>query len=183
MPRTQKQTKSKRPKQMREAKLDLATLKDLFLIQMKDLYDTEHQIIKALPAVMKKVASPELKQSLADHLEETKEHARRLEMIYKMIDMKPKRQPSLGMKGLIDDGKEVMGMKSRPELMDAAIIANARHIEHQEMAGYMATMHWAELLALPEAVKLMQRTLQEEEKADAILATLGDEINMKAAVL
>jgi ferritin-like metal-binding protein YciE len=74
-------------------------------------------------------------------------------------------------------------MKAQPELMDAAIIANARHIEHQEMAGYLATMHWAELLAMPEAVKLMKQTLEEEEKADAKLTALGETINMKAATL
>lgn len=166
----------------KDSKKDLGTLHDLFLVQMKDLYDTEQQIIKALPKVIKNATSPDLKGLLEHHLKETHEHAERLERIYASMDMNPKRQTSQGMKGLIDDAKEVFDLDSEPELLDAAIVANSEHIEHHEIAGYKATIEWAQLLGMTEAVELMKKSLEQEEKMNDKLASLAKtDINKKAA--
>jgi len=166
----------------KKTKKDLATMQDLFLVQMKDLYDNEKQLIKALPKVAKNATSSQLRNMLDHHLHETKEHAKRLEEIYTMMGMNPKRQTSQGMKGLIKDGAEVMKMKAEPELLDAAITANSQHIEHHEIAGYKATIEWAKLLDMPKAAALLERNLEQEiHMNDKLTALAKQSINKKAA--
>ncbi len=165
-------------------KKDLETLHDLFLVQLKDLYDTEKQIKKALPKIIKTATHGNIKLSLTSHLKETEGQIERLEHVYEYLDMRAQGKTSLGMKGLLDDGKEVMSMKAKPELIDAAIVANAQHVEHHEIAGYKATIEWAKLLEMKEVVSLLEKNLKEEETMAHKLTTLAtDKVNKKAAEL
>ncbi|MDB5259002.1 MAG: yciF [Candidatus Taylorbacteria bacterium] len=164
----------KKPAPAKQPKKELATMQDLFLIQMKDVYDTEKQIAQALPTVIRKAAAQELKDILSHHLEETDGQIERLERIYELMDMSPKRKPALGIKGLIDDAKEIFAMKSEPDLLDAAIITSSSHIEHHEIAGYRAIIACARLLGMPpEAIELFRKNLEQEENMDEKLSELA----------
>lgn len=149
----------------------IETLQDLFLDKLGEIYDMERQIMKALPKMVKKASSQGLKDVLSAHEQETQEQAERIEMIYELLDMKPKRQATEGTKGLLADGKEAMSTKASPEASDTLIAARARAVEHHEMAAYMVAIQWAKMLNLPEAAALMQESLDEEGRADEKLMT------------
>ncbi len=175
-------TLQKLKKKLKNARTaDISSMHDLFLIQLRDLYDTEKQIAKALPKVIKNASHGNLKMALSHHLKETQGQIERLEKIFRLVDEPIKGKTSLGMKGLIDDGKEVINMKARPELMDAAIIANSLHIEHHEIAGYRVSIEWAKLLDYKQAAHFLETNLKEEESTDQKLTALAQEkVNVKA---
>ena len=163
--------------------MKLETLHDLYVEELKDLYNAENQLLKALPKMAKAASSPELSQAFKDHLEETHGHVQRLEKLFKKLDMSPKGKKCKAMEGLIEEGKEVMEEDCDPSVLDAALIAAAQRVEHYEMAGYGCVRTFARLLGDEAAAELLQETLDEEGAADKKLTELAETvINAKATV-
>ncbi len=162
--------------------MKMEDLHDLFHDELKDTYDAEHQITKALPKMAKAATSPKLKAAFEEHLKQTEEHINRLDKVFDIIGKKPSRKPCKGMKGLIEEGEEMIKEKPDPEVLDAALIAAAQRVEHYEMAAYGCLRTYAMHLNMDDAQKLLQTTLDEEGETDKKLTTLAEkEINLKAA--
>jgi ferritin-like metal-binding protein YciE len=160
--------------------MEMQSLRDLMIDELKDLYSAENQILKALPKMIKKATSPELKKGFEKHLKETEGHVQRLEKICKQLDESPKGKKCKGMEGVIGDGKELMEEDAEPEVMDAGLIGAAQHVEHYEMAGYGCVRTYAELLGLNDIAKLLQQTLDEEKATNEKLTQLAQNINVEA---
>jgi ferritin-like metal-binding protein YciE len=149
------------------------TLENLLLHEIKDLYHAEKQLVKALPKVAKKASSPELKEAIEEHLEETKGHVERLEEIFEMLGQSPKAVKCKGMQGILDEGEETMKLKGSPDTLDAAIILAAQKVEHYEIASYGSATTWADMLGRSDIKKLLGQTLEEEEETDQKLTDLA----------
>jgi len=162
------------------SKLD--SLEDLYHEQLQDLYDAEHQILKALPKMMEAASSPELRRAFELHLQQTQGQIRRLEQIFDQMGVKAQGKTCAAMQGLVAEGNELMGMRADPTVMDAGLIASAQRVEHYEMAGYGCLRTWARQLGHTQAVQLLQQTLDEEEQTDRQLSQIAERaINVKAA--
>jgi ferritin-like metal-binding protein YciE len=154
----------------------MSTLRETFIETLKDTYDAEQQIIKALPKVIKQAESDELKQALTSHLEETKEHAKRLEQVFEIFGEQAKAKKCAGMAGLIAEGEEAISGNEGV----AAIILALQKVEHYEIASYGALVSWAELLEEEEASDILEETLAEEKEADEKLNEIAEDfINME----
>ena len=160
--------------------MEMETLQDLFIEELKDLYSAETQITKALPKMVKAATSKDLKLAFASHLEETEEHVARLEQIFETLGKSPKGKKCVGMEGVLKEGAELMKEDAEPEVMDAGLIAAAQHVEHYEMAGYGTVRTYAELLGLSDVAKLLEKTLTEEKTADTKLTKIAATINVEA---
>jgi len=160
--------------------MEMESLKELLVDELKDLYSAENQILKALPKMIKKATSPDLKAGFEKHLKETQIHVERLETIFQELEESPKGKKCKGMEGVIADGKELMEEDAEPEVMDAGLIGAAQHVEHYEMAGYGCVRTYAELLGLNSISKLLQKTLDEERATDEKLTELARDINVEA---
>jgi len=160
--------------------MDLDSLKDLFIDELRDLYDAENQITDALPKLIEKAKYPQLKSALQEHLEVTRGQIRRLESIFQRLDEKPSGESCKGMKGLIKEGDDMATRDGSPSVIDAAIISAAQRVEHYEMAGYGTVRTYADLLGEKEFVSLLQQTLDEEKEADKSLTELAKTINVQA---
>ena len=161
--------------------MKLETLHDLYVDELKDLYNAEHQLLKALPKMAKAASAPQLAKAFTDHLAETIGQVERLEKIFKELDAKPKGKTCKAMKGLLKEGKEVRAEDADPTVMDAALIAAAQRVEHYEMAGYGCVRTFARLLGYQQAAGLLQETLDEEGTADKKLTQLAEiVINVEA---
>jgi len=159
----------------------LESLYDLYLSELRDLYSAEDQIIKALPKVIEKVQSPELRNALASHLEETRGHVARLEQVFQMHGEEAKKQKCKGMEGVLDEGGEMIGKDATPAVRDAAIISACQRVEHYEMAAYGTVRTFAEQMGQERAAKLLQETLDEETAADEKLTNIAASRNIEAA--
>jgi ferritin-like metal-binding protein YciE len=148
--------------------------------ELKDLYSAENQILRALPKMIKKATSPQLKQGFEKHLNETEGHVERLDKIFQELDASPRGKKCKGMEGIIEDGAELMEENAEPEVMDAGLIGAAQHVEHYEMAGYGCVRTYSEQLGLKNIAKLLQQTLDEEKATDEKLTELAKSINVKA---
>jgi ferritin-like metal-binding protein YciE len=160
--------------------MEMESLRDLFVEQLKDLYSAENQIVKALPKMIKTASSTELKSAFQEHLEQTKGQIERLDQIFEEIDESPRGKKCKGMEGLLAEGKELMEEDAEPDVMDAGLIAAAQHVEHYEIAGYGCVRTYAQLLGMENAEKLLQQTLDEEKETDEILTGLSENINVQA---
>ncbi len=152
---------------------EIESLKELYVDHLKDLYSAENQITKALPKVIKKVTSPELKKGLESHLKETLKQVERLDRIFASLEKSPRGKKCVGMEGVLEEGKEVMAEKMSPDLMDAALVGGCQKVEHYEISAYGTVRAFAELLGEDEAVDLLTQTLEEEKAADEKLTQLG----------
>lgn len=166
-----------------EEVMKLDTLKKLYVEELRDVYSAEQQLLKALPKMATGSSSDELKQAFEDHLEETKGHVERLEEIFETLDEKPTGKTCKAMKGLIEEGSEILDAKGEDSVLDAGIIAAAQKVEHYEMATYGTLRTWAELLNEDEAASLLQETLDEEGRADKTLNELATEVINPEALL
>jgi ferritin-like metal-binding protein YciE len=155
-------------------------LKELYVDELKDLYNAENQLLKALPKMAKAASSEELRQGFEEHLEQTRGHVERLEEIFKSLDENPKGKKCMGMEGLVKEGSEVMGEDFEGALMDAALIGAAQRVEHYEIAAYGTVAEFAKILGEDEHVSLLEETLQEEKDTDEKLTSLAQEINPQA---
>lgn len=162
--------------------MKIATLHDLYVDQLKDLYNAEHQLIKAMPKMVKSASSPKLVQAFSDHLVETNEQVERLDQIFEKLSVNPKGKTCKAMEGLLEECKEVTKEDYEPMVKDAALIAAAQRVEHYEMAGYGCVRTFARLLGEDEAADLLQETLDEEGAADKHLTTLAESIINSEAV-
>ena len=157
------------------------SLRELFVEELRDLYDAENQLIKALPKMAEASSSPELREAFEDHLEQTQNHATRLEKIFAGLGEKAKAEKCKGMEGLVKEGSDLLKENDfDPEVKDAAIIGAAQRVEHYEIAGYGTVRTFAELLGEDEALSLLEQTLTEEKEADQKLTELAEQINVSA---
>lgn len=162
--------------------MKMMSMHDLFVHNIKDLYSAEKQITKALPKMIKKTQTPELKQAFETHLEQTEQQIKRLEQIAEMIGSSPSGMKCKGMEGLIEEGRELLEEDIDPTVLDAAMIGAAQKIEHYEISGYGTACAHAELLGHDQALTLLRETLGEEEETDHLLSQIAEtKVNMKAA--
>jgi ferritin-like metal-binding protein YciE len=167
------------PKSLKEIQMEHKDLMELFVDELKDLYSAESQLIKALPKMAKAATSENLRAGFEHHLEQTKEHARRIEEICTELGEKPTGKKCGGMEGLIGEGKEMMD-EFEGDVLDAALISAAQRVEHYEIAGYGTVRTYAELLGKDRAVELLGETLEEEKETDQKLTELAVTINVEA---
>ncbi len=152
---------------------EITTMNDLFLDEIRDLYDGEKQLIKALPKMAKAAHSEELKQAFHSHLAETENQANRLEQIFNGLGEKAGGEKCDAMQGLIKEGEKMIDNTDEGEIRDAGLIAAAQRVEHYETAGYGSAREFAKNLGLNDAVSLLEQTLQEEKAADAKLNNIA----------
>src|SRR3984885_2392693 len=157
-------------------------LNDLFHDTLKDIYFAERQILKALPKLAKAAKSGELKQAFLTHRDETEVHVERLQQIFEMIGKRAQSKTCEAIKGILEEGEEIMEEYSGSEALDAGLAASAQAVEHYEMSRYGTLKTWAGQLGLKDVVGLLDQTLQEEKKTDALLSKLAQtKVNLKAA--
>jgi ferritin-like metal-binding protein YciE len=162
--------------------MELQTLKDLYIKELKDLYSAEKQIIKALPKMVKAACNEELATGFKEHLEQTKEHAVRLEKILGSHNQTTRGPKCKGMEGVLKEGAEMIEEEGDDEVRDAGLIAAAQRVEHYEMAGYGCARTYAKLLGDNEGAQMLQTTLTEESDTDKKLTKLATSvINVAAA--
>jgi ferritin-like metal-binding protein YciE len=155
-------------------------LKHLYIEELKDLYNAENQLVKAIPKMAKASTSPDLRAGFEEHLGQTKEHVARLERIFKALGETPTGKKCKGMEGLIKEGGEMIEEDPGPEELDAGLISAAQRVEHYEMAGYGCVATYAKLLGETEAESLLRETLEEERDTDKKLTQLSGHINVEA---
>jgi ferritin-like metal-binding protein YciE len=152
------------------------TLRSLLEAELKDLYDAEKRLVRAIPKMAKGASSEDLRQALEQHLEVTKGHVQRLEQVFELLGMGAKAKPCAGMKGIIEEGEEVLGQDATELLGDLAVIGAAQRVEHYEMAAYGTARTFAERLGNQEAADLLQETLEEEKEADQKLSEISRQL-------
>jgi ferritin-like metal-binding protein YciE len=161
---------------------DVGTLHDAFLDELRDTYDAERQLIKALPKLAKASSSPRLRDAFESHLEETRGHVERLEQVFESLDERVRGKHCDGIAGIIDEGKAIMEEDFDDAAMDACLISAGQRAEHYEMAAYGTLVAWAEGMGHSQAAKLLQQNLDEEKAADKKLTSLAEGgINQEAA--
>jgi ferritin-like metal-binding protein YciE len=163
--------------------MKLNTLEQLYIEELRDLHSAENQLLKALPKMAKGASSEELKLAFENHLDQTKVHVERLEEIFERLDETPKGKTCQAMKGLVEEGSEILGEDGEESVLDAGIIAAAQKVEHYEIASYGTVRTFAQLLGENEAAELLQETLDEEGEADKLLTQLAQEIVNPEALL
>jgi ferritin-like metal-binding protein YciE len=156
------------------------TLRELFVDELRDLYDAENRLVKALPKLAKAANLEDLRSGFETHLEQTKEHLERLKQIIESLDEKPTGKKCPGMIGIIQEGEELMGEEFEGSVMDAALISAAQRAEHYEIAAYGCVHAWAKELGEDEAAELLEKTLTEEKETDAKLTQIAEQVNPSA---
>jgi ferritin-like metal-binding protein YciE len=161
--------------------MELNTLHELYVDELKDLYSAENQILKALPKMIRATTHPELKNAFTDHMKQTENQVKRLEHIFADLDENPKGKKCHGMEGVLEEGAELIKERPAADVLDAGLISAAQHVEHYEMAGYGTVRTWADKLGREQDARLLQETLDEERKADELLTKLATQsINIDA---
>jgi len=160
--------------------MELNSLKNLFIDQLKDLKDAENQLAKALPKMAKAASSPDLQRAFEEHLEQTKTHLERVEQVLTEVNGNTRGKKCVAMQGLIEEGQELMKEKADPEVMDAGLIAAAQKVEHYEIASYGTARTYAQLLGLERVAQTLQQTLNEEGETDKRLTRIAESINIEA---
>ena len=151
----------------------ISTLEDLFVQELRDMYDGEKQIVKALPKMAKAAENQELASGFQEHLEQSKTHVERLEQIFTQLDLRPHGKHCAGLAGIIEEGSEVMEDVEEPAL-NAALIAAAQRVEHYEIAAYGTLIAFARQLGHEDAAELLEETLNEEKETDQKLTELAE---------
>jgi len=160
--------------------MELQSLQDLYIHELKDLFSAENQLIKALPKMARAATSPKLMDGFRKHLEQTKEHAARLEQILDSHDETTRGPKCKGMEGLLKEGAEMIKEDAEDDVRDASLISAAQRVEHYEIAGYGTARTYAKLLGDNKGAKLLQQTLDEEGATDKKLTQLAERINVAA---
>jgi ferritin-like metal-binding protein YciE len=159
-----------------EARQDMAleTMRDLLVHEIRDIYNAEQQILKALPKMVRAAENPTLAQALQTHLRETEEQVVRLERVFEELGVPARGKKCKGMEGLLDEGKEILEEEGSPLVKDAAMIGAAQKVEHYEIAAYGTMKSMAELLGLAQVAQLLDQTLQEEMATDELLTHIAE---------
>jgi ferritin-like metal-binding protein YciE len=161
----------------------MKTLSDLLVHELKDLYNAEKQLTKALPKMAKAASNEDLKRALEEHLDETQGQIERLESIFQQLDASTRGSKCQAMEGLIEEGKSILEEDMDDDVRDAAIIAAAQRVEHYEIAGYGCARTFAQQLGHGDAAALLQQTLDEEKAADEKLTEIAlRSVNVEAEV-
>jgi ferritin-like metal-binding protein YciE len=161
---------------------ETGTLHDAFIDELRDTYDAERQLTKALPKLAKAATSPQLREAFETHLEETQGQLERLEQVFEQLDEKVRGKHCDGMAGIIEEGRSVMEEDFEDATVDACLIASGQRAEHYEMAAYGTLVAWARAMGHSDAADLLQETLDEEKAADEKLSALAEGgINQAAA--
>ena len=155
-------------------------MQELLIDELKDLYSAEKQIVKALPKLAKAACTPALQEALRSHLEETKGQVSRLEKIAELVGKRLTGKTCVGMKGVLEEGSEVLEDTDEGMVRDAALIAASQRVEHYEMAGYGSARDFANILGLSEVAELLEETLAEEKAADKKLTSISKQVNSTA---
>ena len=156
--------------------MKVENLKQLLQQELRDIYDAEKQLVKALPKMAKAARSEELQEAIKEHLGVTQQQVQRLEQVFSSLGVKAQSKTCLGMRGLIEEGNEQMELDATDELKDAAIIGAAHRVEHYEIAAYGTARTFAEKLDLDEVAELLQETITEEEEADEKLTEISENL-------
>jgi ferritin-like metal-binding protein YciE len=156
--------------------MKLDTLQKLYTDELRDLYNAESQLVKALPKMAKAASSDDLKDAFEKHLQQTKGHVERLEQVFEELGEKPKGKTCRAMKGLIEEGSEILKEDGEDSVIDAGIIVAAQKVEHYEIAGYGSVRTFAHLLGQNKAAELLQTTLDEEAETNQLLNRLAESI-------
>jgi len=165
----------------RSRRMEIDSLRKLYVEELKDLYSAEKQILQALPKMAKKASNTQLKAAFTEHLRQTEQQVQRLEQIFEALGKSPRGKKCKGMEGLLEEGKEVMQEDMDEETRDAALIAAAQRVEHYEIAAYGCAITHARVLGLEEVADLLEQTLVEEKHADERLSTIAEqEVNSSA---
>lgn len=149
-------------------------LRDALVDEIRDLYNAEKQLTKALPKLAKASTSDELREAFESHLEETEEHVTRLEQVFELLDEKPRGKHCAGIAGIIEEGSEKMGEDAEDAVMDACLIAAGQRAEHYEISAYGTVIAWAEALGMNDVAEVLSETLAEEKAADEKLSALAE---------
>jgi ferritin-like metal-binding protein YciE len=158
------------------------TLRELMIEELRDLYNAEKQLTKALPKLAKAASSDELRNLLETHLGETETHVERLEQAFEALGEKVRGKHCAGIAGIIEEGSDLLQEDFDGPVLDAGIIAGAQRSEHYEIAAYGSVMAWAKALGLSELASLLDQTLEEEKAADEKLTALAEgSVNAEAA--
>ena len=157
--------------------MSVGTMEELLIDELKDLYSAEKQIVRSLPKLAKAVTSPDLKQALLDHLEETRGQVSRLEQIGQLVGKRMTGKSCVGMKGVLEEGSEVLEDTDKGPVRDAALISAAQRVEHYEMAGYGSAREFAKMLGMKDVAQLLDETLAEETAADKKLSAIAKQVN------
>lgn len=161
---------------------DIQNMNDLFLHTLADIYYAEQQIVKALPEMVQRSTEPQLKQGFQNHLRESEIHVKRLEQVFRKLNVKAKGADCPAIDGIIEEANEVAGEVSNKAVLDAALIAAAQAVEHYEMTRYGTLIAWAKQLGRQDVLGLLQQTLEEEKATDQKLTSMAEaQVNRKAA--
>jgi ferritin-like metal-binding protein YciE len=156
------------------------SLKELYIDHLRDLHDAEHQIVRALPKIIKRITAPGVRKGLEVHLKETFKHIERLDQIFEKLGRNPRGKRCAGMEGILQEGHEIMAEKMEMhELMDAALIGASQKVEHYEISAYETVIALAEWLGESAALRLLRKTLEEEKAAEVKLTQLRTSEVMK----
>jgi len=159
----------------------MTTLRDVFEMELKDIYYAEKALVKALPKMAKGANSEKLANAIEEHLEQTKGQVERLERVFELIDVPAKGKKCQAMEGLIEEGASLLDEEAEADVLDAGIIAAAQKVEHYEIAAYGTLCTWAKQLGLEDAADLLGETLEEEKQTDQKLTELAEsEVNIAA---
>jgi ferritin-like metal-binding protein YciE len=162
--------------------MTVASLHDFFIQELKDLYSAENQITRALPRLIRAASSDDLRSAFEHHLKETEGHVKRLEQAFQILGSSPRGNTCNGMKGVLEEGAEVLDQTAEGSVRDAALISAAQRVEHYEMAGYATVQFCAECLGQLEISDLLEETLEEEKAADQKLSEISQKLNNEAQV-
>lgn len=156
------------------------TLQDQFIEEIRDLYDAEKQLVRALPKMAKAANSEQLKMAFQEHLEQTKGQVERLEQVFEMLGQKARSKSCKAMRGLVEEGQEIMQEDAEENLADLALIGAAQKVEHYEMTGYGTVRTFAQAMGNKDAAQLLDQTLKEEEATDKKLTTIAKSLYKEA---
>jgi ferritin-like metal-binding protein YciE len=161
---------------------DIATMDDLFVHMLQDIYYAEQQILKALPTMMQKASDPTLKEALKSHLAETQNHVKRVEDVFRMHGAEASGIDCPAIDGILEEADDVVGEADNQAVMDAALIAAAQAVEHYEMTRYGSLIAWAQQLGRNDCAEVLAKNLEEEKAADQKLTKIAlSSVNLKAA--
>ena len=158
----------------------IKTANDLFISELKDIYSAEKQAVRIYPRIAKAVSSPELKEALQTHLQETKGQIERLDRVFEILEKRAGGKTCEGMKGLIEEGSEMAEEVDQGPVRDAALIGAAQRMEHYEIAAYGTVVAFATAIGEQEIVQLLTQTLEEEKATDQKLTQVAEQVNENA---
>ena len=162
--------------------MKLDSMSDLYVAELRDMYNGEKQLIKALPKMAKAASTEELRMAIEEHLQQTQNHVSRLETIFRSLDEKPGGETCEAMQGLVTEGEEVLKADGEDAVRDAGLIMAAQKVEHYEMATYGSLREFAHLLNREDDADLLQQTLDEEKAADKRLNEIAEQVVNKRAL-